>query len=83
MSIIPNPLRWQASVDPTSIDVPGLDTNASVNDQIDQIEQLITIKLQVVLIMCLLPLNIDKVVRTSTRISQRFRISWLQSCYQP
>lgn len=46
MSIIPNPPRWQASVDPTSIDVPGLDTNASVNDQIDQIEQLITIKLQ-------------------------------------
>ncbi|KAG2155755.1 hypothetical protein DEU56DRAFT_769025 [Suillus clintonianus] len=46
MSIIPNPPRWQASADPASIDVPGLDTNASVNDQIDQIEQLITIKLQ-------------------------------------
>lgn len=46
MSITPNPSRWQASTDPTSIDVPGLDTNASVNDQIDQIEQLITIKLQ-------------------------------------
>ncbi|KAG2099836.1 uncharacterized protein F5147DRAFT_711190 [Suillus discolor] len=46
MSIIPNPPRWQASADPGSIDVPGLDTNASVNDQIDQIEQLITIKLQ-------------------------------------
>ncbi|KAG1747549.1 hypothetical protein EDB19DRAFT_1893885 [Suillus lakei] len=46
MSIIPNPPRWQASADPASIDVPGLETNASVNDQIDQIEQLITIKLQ-------------------------------------
>ncbi|KAG2341929.1 hypothetical protein BDR05DRAFT_935502 [Suillus weaverae] len=46
MSIIPNPPRWQANADPASIDVPGLDTNASVNDQIDQIEQLITIKLQ-------------------------------------
>ncbi|KAG2136530.1 uncharacterized protein EDB93DRAFT_1242387 [Suillus bovinus] len=46
MSIIPNPPRWQASADPASIDVPGLDTNASINDQIDQIEQLITIKLQ-------------------------------------
>ncbi|KAG1839491.1 hypothetical protein C8R48DRAFT_89101 [Suillus tomentosus] len=46
MSIIPNPPRWQASADPASIDVQGLDTNASVNDQIDQIEQLITIKLQ-------------------------------------
>lgn len=46
MSIIPNPPRWQPSADRASIDVPGLDTNASVNDQIDQIEQLITIKLQ-------------------------------------
>ncbi|OAX38686.1 hypothetical protein K503DRAFT_717814 [Rhizopogon vinicolor AM-OR11-026] len=46
MSITPNPTRWQASVDPASIVVPGLDANASVNDQIDQIEQLITIKLQ-------------------------------------
>ncbi|KAG2070901.1 hypothetical protein BDR04DRAFT_1128301 [Suillus decipiens] len=46
MNIIPNPPRWQARTDPASIDVPGLDTNASVNDQIDQIEQLITIKLQ-------------------------------------
>ncbi|KAG2358797.1 hypothetical protein BDR07DRAFT_1452585 [Suillus spraguei] len=46
MNIIPNPPRWQASTDPASIDVPGLETNASVNDQIDQIEQLITIKLQ-------------------------------------
>lgn len=45
--IEPNPPRWSPSTDPASIIVPGLDTNAPVNDQIDQIEQLITIKLQV------------------------------------
>jgi hypothetical protein len=45
--IEPNPPRWSPSTDPASIVVPGLDTNAPINDQIDQIEQLITIKLQV------------------------------------
>ena len=45
--IEPNPPRWIPSTDPASIVVPGLDTNAPINDQIDQIEQLITIKLQV------------------------------------
>ncbi|KAF8435621.1 hypothetical protein L210DRAFT_927739 [Boletus edulis BED1] len=44
--IEPNPPRWSPSTDPASIVVPGLDTNAPINDQIDQIEQLITIKLQ-------------------------------------
>ncbi|KAH9973366.1 DASH complex subunit Ask1-domain-containing protein [Lactifluus volemus] len=44
--IHPNPPRWKPSVDPASIIVPGLDTTASVNDQIDQIDQLITLKLQ-------------------------------------
>lgn len=57
MSITPNPPRWQASADPASIVVPGLDANASVNDQIDQIEQLITIKLQVVLTLCFFPMK--------------------------
>jgi DASH complex subunit ASK1 len=47
--IPPNPPRWEPSQDPSSIVIPGLDTTASVNDQIDQIEQLITIKLQVLL----------------------------------
>lgn len=42
-----NPPRWEPTDDPSSIVVPGLDITASVNDQIDQIEQLITIKLQV------------------------------------
>ena len=42
-----NPPRWSPSADPASIVVPGLDANAPINDQIDQIEQLITIKLQV------------------------------------
>ncbi|EGO05365.1 hypothetical protein SERLA73DRAFT_164914 [Serpula lacrymans var. lacrymans S7.3] len=44
--IPPNPPRWEPSKDPANIVVPGLDTSAAVNDQIDQIEQLITIKLQ-------------------------------------
>ena len=47
----PNPPRWQPAEDPTSIDVPGLDTTAPVNDQVDQIEQLITFKLQVMVIL--------------------------------
>ncbi|KAI0246628.1 hypothetical protein BJV78DRAFT_124399 [Lactifluus subvellereus] len=44
--IPPNPPRWKPSIGPTSITVTGLDTTASVNDQIDQIDQLITLKLQ-------------------------------------
>ncbi|KAF9011205.1 hypothetical protein BDQ17DRAFT_1233650 [Cyathus striatus] len=44
--IPPNPPRWKPSSNPASIEVPGLDTTASVTDQIEQIEQLITIKLQ-------------------------------------
>ncbi|KAI5991343.1 hypothetical protein EDC04DRAFT_2812208 [Pisolithus marmoratus] len=44
--IPPNPPRWTPAEDPASIVVPGLDTRAPVNDQIDQIEQLITIKLE-------------------------------------
>ncbi|KAM6498752.1 hypothetical protein JOM56_006700 [Amanita muscaria] len=41
-----NPPRWAPNPDPASISVPGLDTTAPVHDQIEQIEQLITIKLQ-------------------------------------
>lgn len=44
--IPPNPPRWTPAADPASIIVPGLDTSAPVNDQVDQIEQLITIKLE-------------------------------------
>lgn len=53
----PRAPRWEPSNDPHSIVVPGLDTTASVNDQIEQIEQLITLKLQV----------IDRVFRASRR----------------
>jgi DASH complex subunit ASK1 len=42
-----NPPRWKPSSDPASITVAGLDATASINDQIDQIDQLITLKLQV------------------------------------
>ena len=45
--IHPLPERWQPTPDPNDIVVPGLDTNAPIHDQIEQIEQLITIKLQV------------------------------------
>ncbi|KAF8644241.1 hypothetical protein AX16_008596 [Volvariella volvacea WC 439] len=44
--ITPNPERWRPNSDPSSIEIPGLDTSAPANDQIQQIEQLITIKLQ-------------------------------------
>lgn len=50
--IEPKPKRWEPTPDPNDIVVPGLDTTAPVNDQIDQIEQLITIKLQVSLSLC-------------------------------
>ncbi|KAG5733782.1 DASH complex subunit ask1 [Termitomyces sp. T112] len=41
-----NPARWRPNPDPASIAVPGLDTSAPVLDQIEQMEQLITLKLQ-------------------------------------
>ncbi|KAJ7292662.1 DASH complex subunit Ask1-domain-containing protein [Mycena rebaudengoi] len=44
--IPPNPPRWSPNPDPASIVVPGLDTTAPLLDQIEQMEQLITIKLQ-------------------------------------
>ncbi|KAF7347265.1 hypothetical protein MVEN_01481600 [Mycena venus] len=44
--IPPNPPRWTPNPDPASIQVPGLDTTAPLLDQIEQMEQLITIKLQ-------------------------------------
>ncbi|KAF9535703.1 hypothetical protein CPB83DRAFT_842185 [Crepidotus variabilis] len=44
--IPPNPNRWKPNLNPANIVVPGLDTEASTSDQIEQIEQLITIKLQ-------------------------------------
>lgn len=45
--IDPKTPRWEPTADPTDIVVPGLDTTAPPYDQIEQIEQLITIKLQV------------------------------------
>ncbi|KAG7092110.1 hypothetical protein E1B28_008485 [Marasmius oreades] len=44
--IPPNPPRWQPNSDPNSIEIPGLDHSAPPNEQIEQIEQLITLKLQ-------------------------------------
>ncbi len=45
--ITPKLPRWEPTPNPDDITVPGLDTAAPLNDQIEQIEQLITIKLQV------------------------------------
>ena len=45
--IDPKTPRWEPAADPAGIVVPGLDTTAPPYDQIEQIEQLITIKLQV------------------------------------
>ena len=45
--IEPKTTLWEPTQDPNDIVIPGLDTTAPVNEQIEQIEQLITIKLQV------------------------------------
>ena len=39
--------RWEPSPNPADIHIPGLDTNAPINDQNDQIEHMKTLKLQV------------------------------------
>ena len=39
--------RWEPALDPDSILIPGLNTAASAADQIEQIDQLIILKLQV------------------------------------
>ncbi|KAI8978718.1 hypothetical protein BD414DRAFT_444914 [Trametes punicea] len=44
--IEPKSSRWEPTPDANNIAIPGLDTSAPVYDQIEQIEQLITIKLQ-------------------------------------
>jgi len=42
--------RWEPALDPDSIVIPGLNTAAPTADQIEQIDQLITLKLQVSLV---------------------------------
>ncbi|KZT02233.1 uncharacterized protein LAESUDRAFT_738840 [Laetiporus sulphureus 93-53] len=44
--IEPKTSRWEPTPDPSDIVIPGLDTTAPVNDQIQQIEHLITLQLQ-------------------------------------
>ena len=39
--------RWEPSPNPADIHIPGLDTDAPINDQNDQIEHMKTLKLQV------------------------------------
>lgn len=65
--------RWEPTPDAKDILVPGLDTTASVNDQIEQIEQLITIKLQVCLVctfLLLMPESYQNVDANFSRIQQ-------------
>lgn len=45
--IPPLPPRWKPNPDPMSIEIPGLDTTASPQNQIEQMEQLITLKVLV------------------------------------
>lgn len=61
--IEPKSERWVPTADPNDIVVPGLDMTASANDQIEQIEQLITIKLQV------LPSNSDAYLSTNRMVN--------------
>ena len=49
--IDPKSPRWEPTADPNDIIIPGLDTSAPPYDQIEQIEQLSTIKLQVTLVV--------------------------------
>ena len=39
--------HWEPAPDPDMISIPGLNTTAPASDQIEQIDQLITLKLQV------------------------------------
>jgi hypothetical protein len=43
----PDPPEFQYTPDPAQIIIPGLDTNASAFEQCDQLDQMITRKLQV------------------------------------
>jgi hypothetical protein len=42
--------HWEPALDPDTIVIPGLNAAASAADQIEQIDQLITLKLQVSLV---------------------------------
>jgi len=81
--ITPNPPRWKPNPDPASIVIPGLDTEASTTDQIEQIEQLITIKLQVRLgwSKCLAAIRANVLVRTSMRTFLKSIMCWRTSSF--
>ena len=81
--ITPNPPRWKPNPDPASIVIPGLDTEASTTDQIEQIEQLITIKLQVrpSWLTSLNPRLNHVLVRTSMRTFLKSTLCWRTSSF--
>lgn len=68
--------RWEPAVDPDSIAIPGLNIAAPTADQIEQIDQLITLKLQVSFVgACLAAADH---VNLQQKIDGQFaRIQWL------
>jgi len=68
--------RWEPAPDPDSIAIPGLNTAASAADQIEQIDQLITLKLQVAFVGACLAAADN--INLSQKIDGQFaRIQWL------
>lgn len=70
---------YTPSADPASIEVPGLDPNAPHEDQIELLDQLITLKLQASLLRLGtvhsdMSLDYIKLFRKPTHTGQRFTI---------
>ena len=68
--------RWEPALDPDSILIPGLNTTAPTADQIEQIDQLITLKLQVSFVGACLA-AVDHVNPLQKIDGQFARIQWL------
>ena len=68
--------RWEPAPDPDSIAIPGLNAAASAADQIEQIDQLITLKLQVAFVGACLAAADN--INLSQKIDGQFaKIQWL------
>jgi DASH complex subunit ASK1 len=68
--------RWEPALDPDSIVIPGLNTAAPTADQIEQIDQLITLKLQVSFVGACLA--VADLVNLQQKIDGQFaQIQWL------
>ena len=69
--------RWEPALDPDSIVVPGLNTAAPAVDQIEQIDQLITLKLQVSLSALGLPQLILQTLNRKSTVNLLKYSGWL------